>query len=959
MSSNQPSKKPNLQNFKKYQTEVSLNVGKSGMSKPLFKRQSLSSMGTKQRIHSDLLESSSKPILTGSHSVNRAPPPFKRQESTLSRTVQQTKALMRRKTEVLIHDSTVEGENVEDKFRQLTLKRMQTRGRLIGALLGPVKKERLDEFRGGPSTDQYYPPQHDPSSRGPTFRDPSQLEPDTLPSGRTHADSISVPFNRQTTTHTTASKFYRNDTLGQSGLFMRPPIRQSGQSEISAAGAMNQPYGKESVAAIGWKALKATISGVSVIKQLIPQPDDEDEDHDVFRPSEGTIDHRDDGMGLSFGPGEGTISEQPEPDSRELDDEDDLDEEDDQVADTLLDHPDPVVQPTRQSMRRPTLGELSGMKKEQLGRKVSIQVNEPLPVSPHPHTDQPKPKMKRLMSQVFSRRDKRYPGLGFVSRCMGRARKSRVDSQVKQQLDEWQDHRPFFTWYVSSVQVMVLLVGIASFGVASFGLEDEHAQETVEYQFSPKNIKLVKKRNFYFGPKFADLIRLGAKYAPCMRRDRKIMDIIGCEQQKEQQTACCKYGNKCIQASKAECDHHMYQFMTLNDSTWMGSTGGNNNWHSAYQEFKTGSVCGLDPFFCDETHTEVLFNLEFEKDKNESFSRRHTPKWRSGTPDDITRWPKCSASPEKMLEIGRKNSRDAPPWMTCNVNARPCCIGTEGQCKIVSKEYCDTMEGKWHGDAFLCSQVDCLKDTCGLIPFLTPFVPDQIYRLHLSLFIHAGILHLCITLFFQMVVLRDLEKLAGWWRIALIYILSGMVGNLASAIFVPYKPDVGPSGAQYGLIACLFVEFIQSWQLLDQPWHAVLKLAVIAIFLFLFGLLPWVDNYAHIFGFISGILLSFALLPYIVFGKFDQGRKMFQALTSIAAWLAMTVVLLIVFYYSDFEVENASLLTCISLVGDQQDETSINFCKEHLNKPVRYDEFWEVHDEQTWINERRCVLKNP
>ena len=48
---------------------------------------------------------------------------------------------------------------------------------------------------------------------------------------------------------------------------------------------------------------------------------------------------------------------------------------------------------------------------------------------------------------------------------------------------------------------------------------------------------------------------------------------------------------------------------------------------------------------------------------------------------------------------------------------------------------------------------------------------------------------------------------------------------------------------------------------------AVLKLAVIAIFLFLFGLLPWVDNYAHLFGFISGILLSFALLPYIVFGK--------------------------------------------------------------------------------------------
>ena len=113
---------------------------------------------------------------------------------------------------------------------------------------------------------------------------------------------------------------------------------------------------------------------------------------------------------------------------------------------------------------------------------------------------------------------------------------------------------------------------------------------------------------------------------------------------------------------------------------------------------------------------------------------------------------------------------------------------------------------------------------------------------------------------------------------------------------------------------------------------------MIAIFLFLFGVLPWVDNYAHIFGFISGILLSFALLPYIVFGtfftnflflklfsgKFDQGRKMFQALASIAAWLALTVVLLILFYYSDIDVENASMLTCISLVGDQADETCRN-----------------------------------
>ena len=73
------------------------------------------------------------------------------------------------------------------------------------------------------------------------------------------------------------------------------------------------------------------------------------------------------------------------------------------------------------------------------------------------------------------------------------------------------------------------------------------------------------------------------------------------------------------------------------------------------------------------------------------------------------------------------------------------------------------MHGYFHEDATLCSQVvcvqvfcvygcvsifltscitlvqvDCLDDVCGLLPFLNPDVPDQFYRLWLSLFLHAG-----------------------------------------------------------------------------------------------------------------------------------------------------------------------------------------------------------------------------
>ena len=38
--------------------------------------------------------------------------------------------------------------------------------------------------------------------------------------------------------------------------------------------------------------------------------------------------------------------------------------------------------------------------------------------------------------------------------------------------------------------------------------------------------------------------------------------------------------------------------------------------------------------------------------------------------------------------------------------------------------------------------------------------------------------------------MRDLEKLAGWFRIAIIYIGSGIAGSLSSAIFLPYHVEV-------------------------------------------------------------------------------------------------------------------------------------------------------------------------
>lgn len=222
-----------------------------------------------------------------------------------------------------------------------------------------------------------------------------------------------------------------------------------------------------------------------------------------------------------------------------------------------------------------------------------------------------------------------------------------------------------------------------------------------------------------------------------------------------------------------------------------------------------------------------------------------------------------------------------------------------------------------------------------------------------------------------MTILRDLEKLAGWLRISIIYILSGITGNLASAIFLPYRAEVitersensqtwsvqrhhraypsvtntfntmwtylplslsqvGPAGSQFGILACLFVELFQSWQILAQPWRAFTKLFCVVLFLFVFGLLPWIDNFAHICGFISGFFLSFAFLPYISFGRMDLYRKRCQIIVFLLVFVGLFSGLVVLFYVYPIKCEWCELLTCIPFTD--------KFCEKYdLNAHLHWD----------------------
>ena len=62
-------------------------------------------------------------------------------------------------------------------------------------------------------------------------------------------------------------------------------------------------------------------------------------------------------------------------------------------------------------------------------------------------------------------------------------------------------------------------------------------------------------------------------------------------------------------------------------------------------------------------------------------------------------------------------------------------------------------------------------------------------RHHVTFLFHS-LFVLGITVIFQLLIQRDIEKIVGWWRMAIIYLGGGVVGSLASAIFLPYHVEV-------------------------------------------------------------------------------------------------------------------------------------------------------------------------
>lgn len=162
------------------------------------------------------------------------------------------------------------------------------------------------------------------------------------------------------------------------------------------------------------------------------------------------------------------------------------------------------------------------------------------------------------------------------------------------------------------------------------------------------------------------------------------------------------------------------------------------------------------------------------------------------------------------------------------------------------------------------------------VPFLSPGVGDLLefgadnpplvvsgewWRLFACMFVHAGVVHVALNMWALRVLGPPVEMLFGRWPFAIMYILCGWGGSVASCLWHPAGVSVGASGAIFGLPGVIVAFFVMHRSQLP-PGLFRAQMRSMATFLginLLIGLsIPQIDLAGHAGGLVTGFACGIA-----------------------------------------------------------------------------------------------------
>jgi len=139
--------------------------------------------------------------------------------------------------------------------------------------------------------------------------------------------------------------------------------------------------------------------------------------------------------------------------------------------------------------------------------------------------------------------------------------------------------------------------------------------------------------------------------------------------------------------------------------------------------------------------------------------------------------------------------------------------------------------------------------------------PNQWYRFIIPIFLHAGLIHIAFNLLLQLTLAKEMEMAIGSIRFVIVYLSAGIFGFVLGGNFAaPAIASTGASGSLFGILALNLLDLLYSWKERKSPVKDLMFIILDMVISFVLGLLPGLDNFSHIGGFLMGLCLGISVL---------------------------------------------------------------------------------------------------
>ncbi|KAL1067823.1 hypothetical protein V6Z11_D12G156200 [Gossypium hirsutum] len=164
---------------------------------------------------------------------------------------------------------------------------------------------------------------------------------------------------------------------------------------------------------------------------------------------------------------------------------------------------------------------------------------------------------------------------------------------------------------------------------------------------------------------------------------------------------------------------------------------------------------------------------------------------------------------------------------------------------------------------------------------------NQTWRLITCIWLHAGVIHLLANMLSLIFIGIRLEQQFGFSMLSVPF----CSGSVLSSLFIQGSISFGASGALFGLLGAMLSELLTNWTIYTNKAAALITLTVIIVINLAVRILPHVDNFAHIGGFLTGFLLGFARVT----SKHKAYQYLFLVIAMVLLIVGFTVGLVMLF----------------------------------------------------------------